>query len=249
MTVADGTSTEAARLAAVRRYEILDTPPDSSFERITRLASRLLRTPIAIVSIVDEHRIWFKARRGLDVQEIERSPGLCSSAILQNDVWVVEDARRDPRTMTNPLVAGAFGLQFYAGAPLRTRDGHNLGTVCVIDQEPRTITQAERDTLEDLASIVIDEMELRLAARHLAQSTSERRASALQLNDDVVQSLAVARLALEAGDVTTADDHIERSLIAAKRILGDLGADAGSLRRCSTPGAGLTSGRVAQAVP
>lgn len=248
MTVAEGTSTEAARLAAVHRYEILDTPPDGSFERITRLASRLLRTPIAIVSIVDEDRIWFKSRRGLDVQEIDRSPGLCSSAILQDDVWVVEDARHDPRTMTNPLVAGPFGLQFYAGAPLRTRDGHNLGTVCVIDQEPRTVSQAERDTLEDLAAIVIDEMELRLAARHLAQSIRERQASALQLNDDVVQSLAVARLALEADDTARADDHIERSLIAAKRILGDLGADAGSLRRRGTHGTDLAPAEVARAV-
>src|SRR5215212_3056184 len=156
---------EAERLAAVRRYEILDTPPDGAFDRITRIAARLFDVPISIVSIVDEDRIWFKSHHGLDVEEIPRGPGLCASAILDNKPWVLTDAKMDPRSLTNPLVAGEFGLRFYAGVPLRTHDGHNLGTLCVIDHEPRPITQTDIEQLADLAAVVMDELELRLAAK------------------------------------------------------------------------------------
>ena len=96
--------------------------------------------PVAIVSIVDHDRIWFKSHHGVDVEQISRDPGLCASAILQDDLWVVENAPEDPRTLLNPLVAGEFGLKFYAGAPLKTRDGYNLGTLCILDFEPRTMT-------------------------------------------------------------------------------------------------------------
>ncbi len=156
---------ETARLAALHRYDLLDTPPDQSFDRLTALAARIFDVPISIVSLVDHDRIWFKSHHGLDVEEIGREPGLCASAILHGEPWVVEDARSDPRSLANPLVAGEFGLQFYAGAPLVTRDGHRLGTICVIDREPRTVTPEEEQTLADLAEIVVDEMELRLAAR------------------------------------------------------------------------------------
>ncbi len=156
---------EAERMAAVHRYQILDTPPDGSFERVTALAARRFNTPIAIISIVDHDRIWFKSHHGLDVDQIGRDPGLCASAILSSDSHVLVDASTDPRALANPLVAGDFGLRFYAGVPLRTSDGFNLGTLCVIDKEPRPITQDEIDDLTDLASLVIDQLELRLAAR------------------------------------------------------------------------------------
>lgn len=158
-------SNEAERLEAVRRYEILDTPPDGAFDRITRIAARLFNVPISIVSIVDEDRIWFKSHHGLDVSEIPRGPGLCASAILDNKPWVLTDAKTDPRSLANPLVAGKFGLRFYAGVPLQTSDGHSLGTLCVIDHEPRAITQADIEQLTDLAAVVMDELELRLAAK------------------------------------------------------------------------------------
>lgn len=156
---------ETARLAALRRYEILDTPPDGSFDHVAAVAARLFDVPIAIVSLVDEDRIWFKAHHGLDVEQIDRSPGLCASAILQTDPYVLTDASCDPRSLANPLVAGEFGLRFYVAAPLRTRDGHNLGTLCVIDRRPRAVTDDQIAQLEALAQIVIDQMELRLAAR------------------------------------------------------------------------------------
>ena len=156
---------ESARMAAVRRYDILDTPPDGAFDRITALAARRFGVPIAIVSIVDEDRIWFKSHHGLPVEQIGRSPGLCSSAILGSEPYLINDARADPRSLANPLVAGDFGLRFYAAVPLKTHDGYNLGTLCVIDKEPRPITEADLEDLKDLASVVMDQLEMRLAAR------------------------------------------------------------------------------------
>ncbi|MGI8942864.1 MAG: GAF domain-containing protein, partial [Qipengyuania sp.] len=124
-------SKEDQRMAAVRRYDILDSPPDGAFDRITALAARRLNVPIAIISIVDEDRIWFKSHHGLPVEQIDREPGLCASAIMKDAPYLIEDARKDPRSLANPLVAGEFGLRFYAAVPLTTGDGHNLGTLCV----------------------------------------------------------------------------------------------------------------------
>ena len=106
-------SEKSARIAALRRYEILDTPPDGSFDHIAAIAAKLFDVPIAIVRLVDQDRIWFKARHGIDVEQIEREPGLCASAILQAEPYVLTDASCDPRSLTNPLVAGEFGLRFY----------------------------------------------------------------------------------------------------------------------------------------
>jgi GAF domain-containing protein len=156
---------EAERMAAVRRYDILDSPPDGAFDRITALAARRFGVPIAIISIVDEDRIWFKSHHGLPVKQIDREPGLCASAILGDTPYLIEDALGDPRSLANPLVAGDFGLRFYAAVPLVTSDGHSLGTLCVIDKEPRTIDSEQVDDLKDLASVVMDQLELRLSAR------------------------------------------------------------------------------------
>lgn len=117
------------------------------------------------MSIVDRDRIWFKSRVGLEVDEIARDPGLCASAILHDSPWVVENAEVDPRALANPLVAGELGIRFYAGVPLHTHDGHNLGTLCVLDYVPREITAEEVMNLEDLAAMVMSELELRLATR------------------------------------------------------------------------------------
>ena|GEM_PF-362542 len=163
-------SNEAERMKAVYRYEILGTMPDEAFDRITSLASRVLRTPVAIISIVDNDRIWFKSAHGLDITEITREPGLCASAIMSDEPWIIEDARLDPRASSNPLVAGEFGLQFYAGVPLTTPDGFNLGTLCVLDFTPRTISGDELATLTDLSAMVMRELELRREAKSLLDS-------------------------------------------------------------------------------
>ncbi|MCU1520819.1 MAG: serine/threonine protein kinase [Arthrobacter sp.] len=156
---------EEGRMRAVERYRILDTPADGAFDRIAGLAARLFSVPVAIVSVVDHDRIWFKAHHGTEVTEIGRDPGLCASAILQDEAWIIRDATTDPRTLTNPLVAGEFGLQFYAGVPLRTPDGYNLGTFCILDRTAREFTDEDTRMLEDLAAIVMNDLELRLQSR------------------------------------------------------------------------------------
>ena len=160
-------------MAAVRRYDILDSPPDGAFDRITALAARRFGVPISISSIVDEDRIWFKSGHGVPgVEQIGRDPGLCASAILSNDPHILTDASTDPRSLANPLVASDFGLRFYAGVPLTTSDGHNLGTLCIIDKEPRPIDDAQIADLKDLASVVMDQMEMQLLRVELSRRQS-----------------------------------------------------------------------------
>lgn len=181
---------DARRLAAVARYEILDTPPDGAYDRIAGLAARWLNTPIATVSIVDEDRIWFKATHGLDgVRQIGHEPGLCASAIQRDGPYVVCDALTDPRSAENSLVRGELGVRFYAAAPITTRDGHRLGTVNVLDTRPRETTEAELATLTDLAAIVMDELELRLSALLTIRAERQVREQAEQ-DRETIESFA-----------------------------------------------------------
>jgi hypothetical protein len=121
---------EAARMEAVRRYDVLDTPPDGAFDRVAAIAARLFDVPVATVTIVDSDRIWFKATHGLDgVSQIGRDPGLCASTILTDDTLVIPDTLADTVASANPLVAGPMKVRFYAAAPIITADGHRLGTV------------------------------------------------------------------------------------------------------------------------
>lgn len=208
---------EAERIAAVRRYDVLDTPPDGAFERITALAARLFRVPISIVSIVDTDRIWFKSHHGVDVEQIGREPGLCASAILQYEPWLVTDAKVDPRTLANALVAGEFGLCFYAGVPLTTRDGHNLGTLCVIDRQAREMTAEEVETLRDLASLVVDELELRLSARTTVSLEAELRHRA----ESVARTLQESLLPPQLPDVPGLDVEARYHVANREQVGGD----------------------------
>ncbi|MEU7067204.1 GAF domain-containing SpoIIE family protein phosphatase [Streptomyces sp. NPDC046161] len=160
----------------MRRYDILDTPPDGAFNRVAAMAARLFNVPVASVTIVDTDRIWFKAAHGLDgVTEIGRDPGLCGSAILRDDTLVIPDTLDDPVARSNPLVTGALGVRFYAAAPIVTAEGHRLGTVNILDTKPRLITEDDTATLADLASIVLDALELRLSGLRLLRQEQERR--------------------------------------------------------------------------
>lgn len=190
MITLDNTVNESERLKSLRRYQILDTPPDGSFDRITALASSLFKVPIAIISLVDSDRIWFKSHHGLSVSQIGRDPGLCASAILSDDLYIIENAKNDPRCLTNPLVAGEFGLQFYAAAPLHTEDNYSLGTLCIIDKKPRVFTKEEKVMLKQLGDIVMDEMNLRLALR---ETTNKVRNLASDMTEQVKETIEKIR--------------------------------------------------------
>jgi len=183
---------EEKRIKELNRYSVLDTPPDGSFDRITRLASTLFDVPIAIISLVDTDRIWFKSAYGLNVNQINRDPGLCASAILSDDVYVVDNAATDPRTLANPLVAGEFGLRFYAAAPLQTESQCNLGTLCIIDKTPRSLTEKEQKILKELAEIVMDEMELRLALRNTVANVKKLTLDISDQLDDTMNEMEKA---------------------------------------------------------
>ncbi|MEI9898117.1 MAG: ATP-binding protein [Chthoniobacter sp.] len=175
---------ERQRLQVLRRYAILDTPPEASFDRITRLVTKLLKVPIAVVTLVDEDRQWFKSACGLQAKETSRDVSFCAHAILTDDVLVVEDATHDPRFQNNSLVTGEMHIRFYAGAPLKSIEGFNLGSLCAIDTRPRHLRQEDQELLRDLAEIVADELELRLAMRERSQQST----AIFHLNSGVVVS-------------------------------------------------------------
>ncbi len=164
---------EENRLEALRAFELLDTPADGSLDHITALAAHYFNTPISLISLVDQDRIWFKSRHGIDVNEVGVEPGLCASAFMQENEYVIENAETDPRSLANTLVTGELGVRFYAAAPLRTRDGYGLGTINIIDFEPRTFNEEDRKALMSFGQIVMNQMELRLSARLLFRSLSQ----------------------------------------------------------------------------
>lgn len=164
---------EPDRLKKLNLYRVLDTPPEDAFDRITRIVAETIGVPIALVSLVDSERQWFKSKHGLDADETPREIAFCSHAILGNSLFIVEDATKDSRFADNPLVASDPSIRFYAGAPLRTPDGLNLGTLCAIDREPRKLTNNQYQLLSDLSRIVVDELELRVALRSAMNELAE----------------------------------------------------------------------------
>ena len=151
------------RLRVLRRYAILDTAPEAAFDRLTNLAARLLKVPVALMTLVDANRQWFKACYGIDLTETSREVSFCAHAILSDEMMIIPDATKDPRFADNPLVTGPPGIRFYAGVPLQGVDGANIGTLCIIDLKPRELSATETSLLRDLAEIAMDELRLRLA--------------------------------------------------------------------------------------
>ena len=192
---------ETARLAALRAYHVLDTSAEEEFDDLTQLASRLCCAPIALVSLIDQDRQWFKSRVGLDVTETPRDLAFCAHAIMGDETLVIPDATKDERFANNPLVTSDPNIRFYAGMPLMTPSGHAVGTLCVIDRVPRTLTEDQMDTLKVLGRQVVTQLELRLSCRTLAIALAEQEEAGRRLRESkqaLTAALAVAQAATNA---------------------------------------------------
>lgn len=165
---------ETERLAALQRYHILDTAPERAFDDLAMLASHICGTPMALITMVDADRQWFKSRIGITPSETSRTISFCAYAIQQHDLFIIPDTRADARLRDNPLVTGDPHIRFYAGAPLVTPDGHALGTLCVVDRVTRTLTKDQVEALDALRRQVQSQLELRRHVFRLEEALAER---------------------------------------------------------------------------
>jgi len=211
---------EETRLAALRAYRILDTPEEEVFDDITRLASFICSTPISMITLVDEHRQWFKSHLGLSITETPRDVAFCSHAIEQTGVMVVPDARVDSRFADNPLVLSEPDIAFYAGAPLIAPDGSAIGTLCVIDRVPRQLSSQQLESLQALSRRVISELELRKNVVELKRTISDREKTEQALRESRARSESI--IANMINGLITVDERtiIESVNPAAVRIFG-----------------------------
>ena len=184
---------EAKRLKVLWEYEILDTVPEEVFDDLTELAARICEAPIALISLVDEDRQWFKSRVGVTLTETSRDISFCAHAIQQHDLFIIPDATKDARFAANPLVVSDPKIRFYAGAPLVTPDGHALGSLCVIDKEPRQLRQEQQQALRVLARHVMTQLELRRHAKDLAEAHKSREATRGELNKAQAENAKLKR--------------------------------------------------------
>ena len=162
------------RVAALQRYAILDTEPEQAFDDLTLLASFVCKTPIALISLVDEDRQWFKSKVGMDASQTPRDIAFCSVAIQQTDVMVVPDTLEDERFRNNPLVVSGPRIRFYAGAPLINEEGYALGTLCVVDRSPREFGADQKEALQALGRLVLAQLEFRLNLQLLKEALTDR---------------------------------------------------------------------------
>jgi len=165
---------DGARVAALQKYDILDSEPEKAFDDLALLASYVCKTPIALISLVDEDRQWFKSKVGVSISETPRDIAFCSVAIQQPDVFVVPDTLLDERFRNNPLVVSDPRIRFYAGAPLISEEGYALGTLCVVDRTPREVTTEQQEALKALSRLVLAQMEFRRNLVLLKEALTDR---------------------------------------------------------------------------
>jgi GAF domain-containing protein len=179
---------EKKRLEVLWQYEVLDTVPEQVFDELTELAAYICESPVALITLVDEKRQWFKSRLGVDIKETSRDVSFCGHTILQQNVLVIPDTAKDKRFAKNPLVVSEPKIRFYAGAPLITPDGHALGTLCVLDKKPHKLSPDQMRALEILSRHVMTQLELRRHGLELAKARKDR--------DKVFNKLRAARAEL-----------------------------------------------------
>jgi GAF domain-containing protein len=167
-------SQESARVAALDRYAILDTEPEQTFDDLVILAAHICKTPIAMLSLVDEHRQWFKSRVGIQIRETPKETAFCAHAIQQEDLFIVPDTFKDPRFKDNPMVQGEPHIRFYTGAPIVNEDGFALGTLCVIDRQPRELDSEQKEALWALSRLALGQIELRQILQLLKEALNDR---------------------------------------------------------------------------
>jgi two-component system, NtrC family, sensor kinase len=167
-------SLEAARVAALNRYAILDTEPEQAFDDLVTLAAYVCRTPIALLSLVDDHRQWFKSKVGVEANETPIEVSFCAHAIKQDELFIIPDALNDDRFRDNPLVVNEPYIRFYAGAPLINEDGFALGTLCVVDRQPRELDDSQKEALKSLRSLALGQIELRQNLQLLKEALNDR---------------------------------------------------------------------------
>lgn len=193
---------EVVRLNALREYNILDSLPEQVYDDLVKLASAICGTPIAVVTLLDSDRQWFKAKVGIDGEGTPRSQAFCAHAIMQPDeVMTVEDATHDDRFAANPLVVGEPNIRFYAGAPLVTPTGEALGTICVIDREPRKLTETQLEALRLLSRQIVVQLELRHSIANLEQAVLDQE-QYVELMQEYQRDMEKVRTHLEAQSVT-----------------------------------------------
>lgn len=173
---------EKQRLKVLWQYDVLDTVPEEIFDELADLAAHICEAPIALISLIDEDRQWFKSKIGVTIGETSRDISFCAHAILNNELLIIPDATRDERFKKNPFVTSAPKIRFYAGAPLITPDGHALGTLCVMDSVPRTLRSEQQQALSVLARHVVTQLELRRHARELAAAREHTRQTQTELS-------------------------------------------------------------------